>query len=194
MCVFRQCLLLAAGDSWCPLLRQCCWSSRCYRFGSIVSTHAELGQFGYCPEMGWRRRSWRKAASWEVWIRKARRSCSVSISMQLLLLSTKLTLDLRRANEEYPVAQILSTTSRIFIFIFTFCFFFFFFFLLQNFLLNFIQNTLVFLTIFVQVVLWFCSFMGENRGYFGILIPFDIWMERISKKMDDHDLYRSGEF
>jgi len=65
-----------------------------------VITHAKLGQFGYF------------LAAMAVLIRRARWSCSISISVEELLLSTELmTMDSRRAKERYPVVQILSTTS-----------------------------------------------------------------------------------
>lgn len=179
MWVFWQCLVLAAGDS-CALLWWCCWLSRFYRFGSAVSIHAKPGQFGYILEME-RQRSQRKAAE-AVWIRKTRRSCSASTSMEELLVSTELPMDSRRVNEEYPVAQILSTTSRIFLF---------HFFLL---ILWWISSKIP--SFFSSFLCWYLDgFAVVYGGKPGVFWYFNFFLfNGRSKKMDDCDMYRSGEF
>lgn len=86
------------------------------------------------------------------------RICSASSSMEELLLLTELQKDLTRAKEEYPVAQILFTTSRIISLKFLFLIFFVLFFS------AYIQNTRVFLIIFDSILMDLRNFRQKTGG------------------------------
>lgn len=106
MLVFRRCRPQAAGES-CSLLWWFCWSSRSSTFGSAAT--AEPGRCGFFREKAserWERDTQREEG-------RAMRICSASTSTGDLLAWTEPQKDLTRAKEEYPVAQILFTTSRI---------------------------------------------------------------------------------
>lgn len=136
MLVFRRCRLQAAAGESCCLLWWFCWSSPCSIFASAAT--AKLERCGFFPETPSEKRNTDiKCRS----LGRAMRICSASSSMEdLLVLTEPPVRDLRTAKEEYPVAQILFTTSRIISlkFLLSYCFS----------ISAYIQNTRVFLIIF----------------------------------------------
>lgn len=138
MLVFRRCRLQAAAGESCCLLWWFCWSSPCSIFASAAAATAKLERCGFFPETPSEKRNTNiKCRS----LGRAMRICSASSSMEdLLVLTEQPVRDLRTAKEEYPVAQILFTTSRIISlkFLLSYCFS----------ISAYIQNTRVFLIIF----------------------------------------------
>lgn len=112
--VFRLCLSPAAGG-FCTLLWWWFWSFLFYRFGSAATAKQEQYGFSQDTQMCYQR--WRQRAATRCRARatEAERPCSISTSVAVseLLTSTKQSKGMKTANEECPVAQINSTTSKI---------------------------------------------------------------------------------
>lgn len=106
MWVFRWCHFPVEENQLCTtLLWWFCWSFQCWCIHGF-SVDVELGLYGCSQKVEWH---WRKKIrQWN--LARIKLNFFVSTSRKEFLILTVLLL--KRANEEFPVAQIPSTTSR----------------------------------------------------------------------------------